>query len=97
MDIFQSWTHSFLPKTTPLSKVISQFNVTHHLYADDTHVYLEFDSRNFNFKLKLHPDKSESIFISNDQIRNLVKSSFPVIFLGNFMKQAESVKTLVPS
>ena len=34
--------------TTPLSSVISKFNVTHHLYADDTHIYLEFDSRNFN-------------------------------------------------
>ena len=34
--------------TTPLSSVISKFNVTHHLYADDTQVYLELDSRNFD-------------------------------------------------
>ena len=34
--------------TTPLSLVISKFNVTHHYFADDTQIYLELDSRNFN-------------------------------------------------
>ena len=45
----QVWAHSFSSLyTTPLSTVISKFNVTHHLYADDTHIYLELNSRNFN-------------------------------------------------
>ena len=34
--------------TTPLSSVISIFNVTHHLCAEDTQIYLERDSRNFD-------------------------------------------------
>ena len=34
--------------TTPLSDIISNFNVTHHLYADDTQIYLALDHRNFD-------------------------------------------------
>ena len=34
--------------TTPLSLVMSKFNVKHHLYADNTQIYLGFDSRNFD-------------------------------------------------
>ena len=33
--------------TTPFSNIISSFNVTHHLYADDTQIYLALDHRNF--------------------------------------------------
>ena len=34
--------------TTPLSNIISSFNVTHNLYADDTQIYLALDHRNFD-------------------------------------------------
>ena len=34
--------------TTPLSNIISNFNVTHHLYADNTQIYLALDHRNFD-------------------------------------------------
>ena len=33
--------------TTPLSHIISSFNVTHHLYAE-TQIYLALDSTNFD-------------------------------------------------
>ena len=38
--------------TSPLSQVISKFNVIHHLYADDTQIYLAVDSRNFDFSME---------------------------------------------
>ena len=34
--------------TTPLSNIISNFNVTHNLYADDTQIYLALDHRRFD-------------------------------------------------
>ena len=38
--------------TSPLSQVISKFNVSHHLYADDTQIYLAVDSRNFDSSME---------------------------------------------
>ena len=38
--------------TSPLSQVISKFNVTHHLYTDDTQIYLAVDSRNFDSSIE---------------------------------------------
>ena len=34
--------------TTPLSNTISSYNGIHHLYADDTQIYLALDHRNFD-------------------------------------------------
>ena len=38
--------------TSPLSQVISKFSVTHHLYANDTQIYLAVDSRNFDSSME---------------------------------------------
>ena len=38
--------------TSPLSHIISKFNVTHHLYADDTQIYIAVDSRNFDSSME---------------------------------------------
>ena len=34
--------------TTPISDIISSFKVTHHLYADETQIYLGLDHRNLD-------------------------------------------------
>ena len=37
----------FLPiYTTPLSQVVSQHDISHHFYADDSQLYVSFSSRN---------------------------------------------------
>ena len=38
--------------TSPLSQVISKFNVTHHPYADDIQIYIAVDSRNFDSSME---------------------------------------------
>ena len=42
-----------------------------------------------------NPNKTEFIFIGNDQIRNSLKLSFPVSLLGNVMEPAKFVKNFV--
>ena len=39
--------------TTPLSSVISRHNICHHLYADDTQIYLSLSKRNPEMSLSL--------------------------------------------
>ena len=38
--------------TSPLSQIIFKYKVTHHLYADDTQIYLAVDSRNFDSSME---------------------------------------------
>ena len=68
--------------TTPLSSVISKFNVTHHLYADDTKIYLEPDSRNFDSSIAELTNCLEAVqaWIGNNKLKlNPDKTEFIVI------------------
>ena len=92
--------------TSPLSQVISKFNVTHHLYADDTQIYLAVDSRNFDssmeeltecivgVKLKLNPEKNEFIIIGQKATRGTLAPNFPVPILQNNISPSVEVKNL---
>ena len=68
--------------TTPLSSVISKFNVTHNVYADDTQIYLELDSRNFDSSITELTNCLEAVqaWMGNNKLKlNPDKTEFTVI------------------
>ena len=72
----------FTQYTTPLSSVISKFNVTHHSYADGTQIHLELVSRNFDPSTTELANCLEAVqaWMGNNQLKlNPDKTEFIVI------------------
>ena len=68
--------------TSPLSQIISKFKVTHHLYADDTQIYLAVDSRNFDSSMEELTECLKSVQEWMDVVRlklNPEKNEFIII------------------
>ena len=68
--------------TSPLNQVISKFNVTHHLYADDTQIYLAVDSRNFDSSMEELTECLKSVQEWMDSVKlklNPEKTEFIII------------------
>ena len=83
--------------TTPLSSVISQFNVTHHLYAYDTQIYLELDSRSLDSSITELTNYLDVVqtWMGNNKLKlNPDKTEFIVI--GNDQIR-RSLKFIFPS
>ena len=49
--------------TTPLSSVIQNHNLDHHLYADDTHIYISLATSDTNRSLNQLSDCLQDIFL----------------------------------
>ena len=91
--------------TTPLNSMIFEHAIPHHLYADDSQLYVSFASGNSaatlnglasvqswisTTKLKLNADKTEFLLIGNERQRRKYLSMFPIELLGVKTNPAKS-------
>ena len=76
---------------TVLSSMICEHAIPHHLYADDSQLYISFASGN---KLKLNPHKTEFLFIGNERQRGKYLFMFPIELLSVKTNPAKSAWNL---
>ena len=68
--------------TTPLSYVIQRHNIKHHLYADDTRIYLSLSLKNPDISLEILTTcfQNVSSWMSSTKLKlNLGKTKFVLI------------------
>ena len=100
--------------TTPISYIVSKYKtLNHHLYADDTQLYLTLTPETANCaipelqsclddiqawmsdsKLKLNPDKTESIVLGSKYKLKTIKNLFPISILGNKLYPSSGIWVL---
>jgi len=77
----------FVMYTTPLSTLISSMSLNHHLYADDTHLFLSFHPSEFHSNIsltcKMLYNRSLPGWLQTFLLSTLLKLSFFLLDLNN--------------
>ena len=99
------WPVLFTLYSTPLSgAIISSFDINHHIYADDTQIYMSLAKLQHcllgvsawmtGSKLKLNPSKTEFRLIGTKLQREKFLNYFPCLILGQDTNPSTSAKNL---
>ena len=82
--------------TKSINQIITTHDVSHHMYADDTQVYLELSQSDTHKSISslLNSDKTEFIIIGTIQQRHKLSNHFPVKLLDNDISPSDSVRNL---
>ena len=87
--------------------MICEHAIPHHIYADDSQLYVSFASGDsaaglnglhsgmLTNKLKPNPDKAEFLLIRNERQRSKCLSMFPIELLGVKTNPAKSARNLI--
>ena len=80
--------------TTPLSAIISSFDINHRLYADDTQIYMSLSlCVGLNDRI-YNPSKTEFLLIGTKLQREKFLNNFPCLLLSQDTNPSTSAKNL---
>ncbi len=89
----------FTAYTTPLSQLLSETSILHHLYADDTQLYISFSPMSFQNAMQQLQETISSVsnwMSSNLLCLNQSKSEFMIIGLPKQLSKLQNPLLLMP-